>query len=354
MSSERAPGIRLQRRAQVVHAPIMPARGDHYAWGMASARSPFPPNMLPRDGRFGSGPSKIRDAQLDALPRRPARGSSAPRTARRPSRTSWATCGRCSPNSSRFPTATRSSSRTAAPRSSGMRRPSAWCGRAPSTARSASSARSSPASPRPPLTSTTPASSRPTPDRSRCPVAEDGDRRLRVAPQRDVDGRDGARRAARGDRGRPRRRRRHLRGGRGRGGRLADGRLLLRAAEELRVRRRAVVRPRVARGASHASRRSPPPGGTSPPPCRFAEAVEQLARRTRPLNTPAIATLVLMRAQLEWLLDNGGMAWADARTRESSGFLYEWADDSDYLEAFVTNPSHRSTRRNYVGPRRAR
>jgi phosphoserine aminotransferase len=56
-----------------------------------------------------------------------------------------------------------------------------------------------------------------------------------------------------------------------------------------------------------------------------------------------VATLVLMRAQLEWLLSQGGMAWADARTRESSTVLYDWAGDSEYLEAFVTNPSHRST-----------
>ena len=72
------------------------------------------------------------------------------------------------------------------------------------------------------------------------------------------------------------------------------------------------------------------------------EAVEN-SRVNQTANTPAVATLVLMRAQLEWMLGNGGMAWTDARTRESSGFLYDWAGDSHYLEAFVTNPSHRST-----------
>jgi phosphoserine aminotransferase len=72
------------------------------------------------------------------------------------------------------------------------------------------------------------------------------------------------------------------------------------------------------------------------------EAVEN-SRENQTLNTPAVATLVLMRAQLEWMLERGGMAWADARTRESSGFLYDWADKSDFLEAYVTNPSHRST-----------
>ncbi len=74
----------------------------------------------------------------------------------------------------------------------------------------------------------------------------------------------------------------------------------------------------------------------------LSEAVAN-SRVNQTLNTPAVATLVLMRAQLEWLLGNGGMAWADARTRESSGVLYDWAHDSTYLEAFVTNPSLRST-----------
>ncbi len=72
------------------------------------------------------------------------------------------------------------------------------------------------------------------------------------------------------------------------------------------------------------------------------EAVEN-SRVNQTANTPAVATLVLMRAQLEWMLEHGGMAWTDARTRESSSFLYDWADKSDFLEAYVTNPSHRST-----------
>ncbi len=74
----------------------------------------------------------------------------------------------------------------------------------------------------------------------------------------------------------------------------------------------------------------------------LAEAVTN-SRQNQTANTPAVATLVLMRAQLEWMLERGGMAWTDARTRESSDYLYSWANDSDYLEAFVTNPSHRST-----------
>ena len=74
----------------------------------------------------------------------------------------------------------------------------------------------------------------------------------------------------------------------------------------------------------------------------LADAVQN-SRQNQTANTPAVATLILMRAQLEWMLEHGGMPWTDARTRESSGFLYDWADKSSYLEAFVTKPSHRST-----------
>ncbi|MGO4534421.1 phosphoserine transaminase [Leifsonia sp. 2MCAF36] len=65
-------------------------------------------------------------------------------------------------------------------------------------------------------------------------------------------------------------------------------------------------------------------------------------RLNQTLNTPAIATLVLLENQLEWMNGNGGLAWADARTRESSGALYEWAERVDYATPFVTNPEHRS------------
>ena len=53
------------------------------------------------------------------------------------------------------------------------------------------------------------------------------------------------------------------------------------------------------------------------------------SRLEQTLNTPAIATLLLMEAQLDWINGNGGLAWADARTRESSGILYDWAEARD-------------------------
>jgi len=66
------------------------------------------------------------------------------------------------------------------------------------------------------------------------------------------------------------------------------------------------------------------------------------SRLNQTLNTPAIATLVLLENQLEWMNGNGGLAWADARTRESSGALYSWAESVEYATPFVADPDHRS------------
>jgi phosphoserine aminotransferase len=59
-------------------------------------------------------------------------------------------------------------------------------------------------------------------------------------------------------------------------------------------------------------------------------------------NTPAIATLVLLAEQLDWLLDNGGLDWAVKRTADSSGRLYTWAHDRPYTTPFVADPKLRS------------
>jgi len=66
------------------------------------------------------------------------------------------------------------------------------------------------------------------------------------------------------------------------------------------------------------------------------------SRLNQTLNTPALTTLLLLENQTDWILDNGGLPWASARTIESSSALYEWADASAYATPFVTNPDHRS------------
>lgn len=60
------------------------------------------------------------------------------------------------------------------------------------------------------------------------------------------------------------------------------------------------------------------------------------------LNTPAIATLLMIAEQLDWMLANGGLAGMEARSRAASGLLYEWADGSSIVRPFVTEKEYRS------------
>ncbi|UEJ83417.1 phosphoserine transaminase [Brachybacterium halotolerans subsp. kimchii] len=66
------------------------------------------------------------------------------------------------------------------------------------------------------------------------------------------------------------------------------------------------------------------------------------SRKDQTLNTPAIATLVLLAEQIEWILGQGGLAWADARTRATSGLLQDWAAAREEVSPFVADPALRS------------
>lgn len=66
------------------------------------------------------------------------------------------------------------------------------------------------------------------------------------------------------------------------------------------------------------------------------------SRLDQTLNTPALATLVLLAEQVDWLLDNGGLEWAQARSRRSSDHLYRWAQEREWASPFVAEPAHRS------------
>lgn len=60
-------------------------------------------------------------------------------------------------------------------------------------------------------------------------------------------------------------------------------------------------------------------------------------------NTPALATLFLLAEQLDWMnRDLGGLVGSVARTQESSARLYEWAEKSDFAQPFVAEPDARS------------
>ncbi len=66
------------------------------------------------------------------------------------------------------------------------------------------------------------------------------------------------------------------------------------------------------------------------------------SRLNQTLNTPAIATLFLLAEQVDWINGQGGLAWADARTREASNHIYAWAEASEFATPFVGNVQHRS------------
>jgi phosphoserine aminotransferase len=59
-------------------------------------------------------------------------------------------------------------------------------------------------------------------------------------------------------------------------------------------------------------------------------------------NTPALATLVMLDAQVQWMLSNGGLDWCIDRSFQSAEHLYGWAERSAYATPFVADPMHRS------------
>ncbi|MBS5400561.1 MAG: phosphoserine transaminase [Bifidobacterium sp.] len=78
-----------------------------------------------------------------------------------------------------------------------------------------------------------------------------------------------------------------------------------------------------------------------PPFLSLKSAIEN-SRKGQTLNTPAIATLIMLNEQLQWLNNNGGMAWATARCAKNASLLYQWAEQSDYAHPFVADPALRS------------
>ncbi|HYJ00067.1 MAG TPA: phosphoserine transaminase [Thermoleophilaceae bacterium] len=66
------------------------------------------------------------------------------------------------------------------------------------------------------------------------------------------------------------------------------------------------------------------------------------SRKDQTYNTPALATLLLLADQVEWMVGNGGLDWCVQRTTASSSHLYGWAEASDFATPFVTDPAKRS------------
>ncbi|HEU5108116.1 MAG TPA: phosphoserine transaminase [Micromonosporaceae bacterium] len=67
------------------------------------------------------------------------------------------------------------------------------------------------------------------------------------------------------------------------------------------------------------------------------------SRLEQTYNTPALATIFLAAEQVDWILAQGGLPWAAKRTAESAGILYGWAERSTVASPFVTDPALRSS-----------
>ena len=66
------------------------------------------------------------------------------------------------------------------------------------------------------------------------------------------------------------------------------------------------------------------------------------SRKNQTYNTPAVSTLVMLDNQVKWMNDNGGLDGMVKRTTESSSHLYSWAENRDGANPFVTPASARS------------
>lgn len=73
----------------------------------------------------------------------------------------------------------------------------------------------------------------------------------------------------------------------------------------------------------------------------LATAVDN-ARKNQTYNTPALAGLVMLDQQVRWLNDNGGMKWAAGHTRATSSLVYDWAERTPSATPFVVDPAYRS------------
>lgn len=78
-----------------------------------------------------------------------------------------------------------------------------------------------------------------------------------------------------------------------------------------------------------------------PPFLSLATAVDN-SGKDQTYNTPALATVFLLAEQVDWMLGNGGLDWCVSRTTDSSSRLYGWAAESPYATPYVPDPASRS------------
>jgi phosphoserine aminotransferase len=67
------------------------------------------------------------------------------------------------------------------------------------------------------------------------------------------------------------------------------------------------------------------------------------SRLEQTYNTPALATIFLLDQQLKWMLANGGLEFAAGRCDRSAATVYGWAEGHRYATPFVKDAADRST-----------
>ena len=78
-----------------------------------------------------------------------------------------------------------------------------------------------------------------------------------------------------------------------------------------------------------------------PPMLDLATAVDN-SRKDQTLNTPAVATLFLMAEQIDWMNERGGLRWAAANCAAKARHIYAWAESRSWATPFVSDPAQRS------------
>jgi len=82
-------------------------------------------------------------------------------------------------------------------------------------------------------------------------------------------------------------------------------------------------------------------GRWQPESLKLSTALDN-SRKDQTYNTPAVATLLLLVDQIEWMVESGGLDWCVERTGRSSGHLYGWAEASEFASPFVSEERKRS------------
>ncbi len=66
------------------------------------------------------------------------------------------------------------------------------------------------------------------------------------------------------------------------------------------------------------------------------------SRADQTYNTPAVATLIMLDTQVQWMNANGGLEWCAGRSDESAAIMYGWAEQRPWATPFVADPAKRS------------